>query len=776
VTSTRASQSRTATVDGLGRTTQKVTPEGGTWNYYYDSYSSCPTGYTGLSGQLTAVKDPNGNLLCYSYDALNRVTGVNANGTTCRHFYYDNSTGYSGSIPSGVSTPAYPNGRMVEAATDACAATRTSSTIITDEWFSYDKDGRATTQWESTPHSSTYYESVASYTGPTLTAVQLANPSLYTMTYGIEAEGRWSTLTDTTASQDIVTKTTFNAAGQPLNIQLTGTTPDQDIYTYDPNTGNMKTFEFEVGNSPVNLTGTLSWNANGSLGQVAITDGFNAGGTETCYSNSSGSLGSGYDDLERLIEFDCGSGNWGQEFSYDQYDNLTKTVLSGRTGTTWNPGYSPTSNHCDSPCTYDSNGDVTADGNDVYGWNEFSKLKWTATSGTPTCGSSGRCATYDAFGRMVEESNGSTWTEQWITQAGIVYMSGTTPSFAQWPGPGGGTETIGGNSGYFDYLHKDWLGNSRIVSNSVSHAITRDQAFTPYGETYNVFGASGSQYNIFAGTTEIFDAGVMWDTPNRELSYVGRWLSPDPAGSGWNQYAYVTNPNSSSDPTGLGDPPGSNSHSCTLLGGCIARSNQCVDSRKYTCGFNWAYGPVQGWDEFDVLDFANTPQATWTNPSLVEVPRATVTLIGALPADPLDGADFTEINLTTEGGGWSISYPNQGAMTLLDQGPGDNVQEDGGGHFRIGRLLLRNLSGANGVPGTCVTEDAVTVCDFNVVQSCTNKPTWTTNGVLDSPPGPAAWWTNYACIFTGSSAQRCWGVPGSAVKTTDAGPAYCKNP
>ena len=32
---------------------------------------------------------------------------------------------------------------------------------------------------------------------------------------------------------------------------------------------------------------------------------------------------------------------------------------------------------------------------------------------------------------------------------------------------------------------------------------------------------------------------------------VGRWLSPDPAGAGWNLYAYSTNPNSSVDPSGL---------------------------------------------------------------------------------------------------------------------------------------------------------------------------------------------------------------------------------
>ncbi|MGA7421074.1 MAG: hypothetical protein WBW77_00195 [Candidatus Sulfotelmatobacter sp.] len=57
-------------------------------------------------------------------------------------------------------------------------------------------------------------------------------------------------------------------------------------------------------------------------------DGFNVGGSETCYSNASGSVWYGYDDLERLVEFDCGSGNRGQEFSYDQYDNLSKAAIS----------------------------------------------------------------------------------------------------------------------------------------------------------------------------------------------------------------------------------------------------------------------------------------------------------------------------------------------------------------------------------------------------------------------------------------------------------------
>jgi Trehalase len=62
-------QSRTAYMDALGRLIKKITPEGGTWTYYYDSFTTAsrPTGYKGTSGLLGAVKDPNGNLLCYAY-------------------------------------------------------------------------------------------------------------------------------------------------------------------------------------------------------------------------------------------------------------------------------------------------------------------------------------------------------------------------------------------------------------------------------------------------------------------------------------------------------------------------------------------------------------------------------------------------------------------------------------------------------------------------------------------------------------------------------------
>jgi hypothetical protein len=109
----------------------------------------------------------------------------------------------------------------------------------------------------------------------------------------------------------------------------------------------------------------------------------------------------GYDDWNRLLYDDCGSGNWGQSFSYDIYDNLTKAVISGRTGVTWNPGYSSTTNQVTGN-TYDSNGNTTVDYlAHNYAWNEFSKMKSVDISGT-NCATSGECLVRDAFGRVVE--------------------------------------------------------------------------------------------------------------------------------------------------------------------------------------------------------------------------------------------------------------------------------------------------------------------------------------------------------------------------------------
>jgi RHS repeat-associated protein len=615
VSVTRAgTQTRSSYYDAMGRLYQSTTPEGGTWNYYYDSsYSGCPSGWPAYSGKLIASKDPNGNVICYKYDSLGRPTLVNANNTTCRNFIYD--TNY-GTLPTGVSTPQNTTGRLAEAYTTAC-----SGSAITDEWFSYDNDGNKVNLYQSSPHSTQYYNSLATFNANnTVASVQLSSPSLYTMHFGIDSEGRPNTVS-VNSGTTVVYSTTYNAASQPTAVDLIGASSDNDSYTYDPNTGRMTGYTFTVGATPASLSATLTWNPNGTLSSVATTDGFNSGGSLTCVSNSTGPLGYGYDDWGRLMEYTCkttgGADSWGQEFSYDLYDNLSKSVPTGYTGTTWSPGYTGATNQFGGG-TFDSNGNTKADGNGNYwGWNEFSKMAWYNTSSTaPTCGTNGKCATYDAFGRMIEQSNGTSWREYWFTQAGKVQMSGTTENFGYFPAAAG-TVLITGNNGAQYYLHNDWLGDARITSTH-SRTVIRDQAFTPYGEIFASYGTAPAYADVFAGTTSNFNTGTQWDTPNRSLAYFGRWLSPDPAGQGgqWNRYAYPTNPNSMGDPSGLcgiGDdsvpcdnpdpyPPGAGSY-CTGYGSCDLPGYPASPyGPAQACGAQECGYPNDGSDPKTVLD------------------------------------------------------------------------------------------------------------------------------------------------------------------------------
>ncbi len=530
----RGTQVRTSKFDGLGRMTYKSDPEkSAAFNYYYDVQAACGGS---SDGHLTRIVDASGNSTCYFYDATTgRLKSVSANGASCRHFYYDNSGGFTGTRPTGV-VISNGYGRLVSAATSDCAGN-----LVTDEWFSYNASGKLTHMWEKTPHSGGYYHTVATYYGNGNINTLAGIPGFTTETYGIDGEGRLNSAYESTTA--VVSDVDYNATGNPLTIDIGVLGGDSDNYGYDPSTGRISNWTFTVGTIPVSQIGNLTWNANGTLKYLIITDGFNAGGAQTC--------NSGYDDIARLTSFDCGSGGWGQTFSFGQHNNLTKAVISGRTGITFNPGYDINTNHYTlSGTSYDNNGNLLNDTFHTYTWNGFNQLK---TIDGASCGTTGTCLTYDALGRMVEKSVNSTYTEVLYSPLGkTATMSGQTTTSAYIPMPGGAT-LYKTNDSTRHFWHKDWLGSARLSSTVNNHTIVFDRAFAPYGEMYQNFGVTNEL--SFTGDTQDTVAGT-FDTPSRELNpNQGRWVSPDPSGSGWNQYAYVTDPNSSIDPSGFFSSP-----------------------------------------------------------------------------------------------------------------------------------------------------------------------------------------------------------------------------
>jgi len=637
-----SSQTRTYIYDMLGRPTSETNPETGTTAYVYDTVpSSCYNYGDNQSGNLVAKTDANGNTTCYHYDVLHRLADIGTSGPNapgCKRFRYDSaSNGVDGSAPSGV-TVNNVLGRLVEAETDNCGAW--PPTPITDEWFSYSARGELTDVYESTPHSGGYYHTTTSYFENGAVKTLGGIPGQTSFTYGIDSEGRPKTAVQ--GSTNLVSNTTFNTASQPLVVTLG--LGDSDTYVYDPNTGRMSSYTFTLGSTPTSIVGNLTWNPNGTLSKLAITDGFNAGGTQTCKYGDPSSSVPGYDDLGRLIKVDCSASVWQQNFSYDPFGNLTKTVPTGGTGIAWNPGYNAANNRYTLTGTsYDANGNLLTDTFHTYTWDTEGH---PVTIDSSACGTNGICATYDALGRIVEKNVAGTYTQFLYSPVGkLGLMNGQTLVNAYIPLPGGEIFNIA--PGYARFWHRDWLGTMRLSSMRNNRTMDYDRAFAPFGEGYKNFGSTGN--NSFTGHTQDTIAGT-YDTAYRELNpSQGRWLSPDPSGIGaadtgtpqsWNRYAYVMNsPLNAVDVLGL-DICMDNNCPGTAYGGAGGDGGYLYNSAQFAAGDMLMDGQAApGWlsqaalnsgagvmcsqcQRGDIVGANNTiyrwgqiPQQSWTSPT-----------------------------------------------------------------------------------------------------------------------------------------------------------------
>lgn len=547
---TRGAQTHTAVSDALGRVTSTTTPEAGTVTSYWDSAPDC--NYP-QNGAIVETKTASGIVTCFWHDKLNRTIGFAADESqpaskTCKGFVYDSISNAPFSAPTGYIGNNIV-GRVVEAYTNDCLG----HAPYTDEWFSYDADGRVTDVWESTPNAGGYYHTVAVYQpNGTLQSID-GVPSYPALFYGYDYEGRLSGLNQQ-GPVVISSGVTYNPDQSTNTISYPG--GDTDSFGYNA-IGLMTSYKATV--NSVSESGALTWNSNGTLQQLAITDGFNAGGSQTCNFL--------YDDVGRLgippnspppppsptqYSVDCGSSLWRQVFSYDQYDNLTKTA---NPGTSWTPGYNSANNQI-TGATYDADGHVKYDGVNSYTWDAFGKMSGVRAGATaPSCPNhtGNYCVTYDAFGRIVETNNGTTTRQILYSPIGrLANMNGQT-TLGEWaPIPGGSTLYAAGTSGTTRFiLHPDWLGTKRLGTNFAgTRGYYFDTAYAPYGEQYDSFNATNIKIDFTGDHADIF-AGL-YDTPNRELmSNAGRWLSPDPARSSWNAYAYPTDPNRQTDPSGL---------------------------------------------------------------------------------------------------------------------------------------------------------------------------------------------------------------------------------
>jgi len=522
-----STQTRTYVYDDLGRMTSETNPESGTTTYTYDTDSTCGT----AKGDLVKKIDAVGNTTCFTYDVLHRVTsttysGTYASVTPSRYFVYDSATVNSVAMVN-------PKTRMAEAYT--CFSPCTSK--LTDLGLSYTARGEVSDVYESTPNSGGYYHVNQTYWANGAVNQLSGLSGLPTITYTVDGEGR---ITSAAASsgQNPLSSTSYNVASEPLTVTLGSS--DSDTFVYDPNTDRMTEYEFTVNSQSV--TGTLTWNAIGTLASLAVVDPFNSGDAQTCSYT--------HDDETRIASANCGS-VWSQTFSYDAFGNINKSGSSSFGAT-----YSATTNRMtqigSSTPTYDANGNVTNDFLNTYAWDANGRPVTADTVGL----------TYDALGRMVEQGRSGAYTQIVYTPTGakLALMSGSTlqRGFVSLTG---GSMAVYNASGLDYYRHSDWVGSSRFAS-TPSRTMYTDGAYGPFGEPYAQTGTADVSFTGMNQDT----ASNMYDFPAREYGTQGRWPSPDPAGISsvnignpqtWNRYAYVVNnPLALTDATGLfaGEP------------------------------------------------------------------------------------------------------------------------------------------------------------------------------------------------------------------------------
>lgn len=467
----------------------------------------------------------NGNFSSPSFNAqAASASGIDESRQT--KFIYDSAT-------VNGQTMANTKGRLAEAIT--CVSNCTGANIITDLGFSYDALGNLSDTYQSTPHSGGYYHLTATYWPNGMLNTLSGLPGLAAFTFQPDSEGRISTISASTG-QNPVTSTNFNVSSQVTGV--TFGSGDSDTYTIDGTTGQMTQFVASVGSQT--LTGALTWNTNGSLANLGITDQFNSSNNQNC--------AYAYDDLARLASVNCGT-VWSQTFSYDAFGNISK---SGSVA--FQPVYSTATNHIQSlpgvTPTYNANGALTNDGAHSYNWDADGNLTSVDTVGL----------TFDAMGRMVEQARGSSYTQIVYSPAGdkLALMNGQSLQKAFLPLPGGAT-AVYDSTGLIYYRHPDWLGSSRLAS-TPARAVYSKTSYGPFGEPYN---QSGTADLSFTGKNQDTVSGL-YDFLYREYSPVqGRWVTCDPMGSSaasvadpqsWNKYTYgLNNPLAMTDPNGLDD-------------------------------------------------------------------------------------------------------------------------------------------------------------------------------------------------------------------------------
>jgi hypothetical protein len=235
-------------------------PESGTTNYTYDSISTGNCSGSNIGDKIRRV-DAAGNVTCYVWDVLHRLTqvsypsGPNTTGMSSKYYVYDSAPFWGITVNNG-------RGRLTE------AYTYLGGNTYSADAFSYDARGEVTDYYELAGPgwyhvSQSYFDNgvMASLQGFNGIGTTSSLSDLFS--YNLDGEGRPYGMADTTRQETVWSSTAYNVASQPTAVvQSAG---GGETFQHDENFGRMIEWQSTAGSNT--QTGNLTWMPMGHYGR-----------------------------------------------------------------------------------------------------------------------------------------------------------------------------------------------------------------------------------------------------------------------------------------------------------------------------------------------------------------------------------------------------------------------------------------------------------------------------------------------------------------------------
>ncbi len=515
---TQGSQTRTFTYDPLSRLTREVQPESGQIDYVYDD-----------TGNLLSRADARPATASYTYDVLNRLTGITWTpaGTPAVAYTYDaasvNGKGRRTGMTDGEGSATY----KYDLAGRVTRISRTNGTlpaVIAD--FSYNLAGGMTqSSWPGQPFvvNWTHDDQGRQVTGSwTITGVGQNLVGAYTFSYASASATETSTL-----SNGVIETVTYNKRLQPDRRRA------------------------ENGGIFWNLNYIYTNAAGKNNGNVREID-------DTSPSVTLRDQTFQYDYLNRITQAQS-PGSWTQGFTYDRWGNrLTQTgpgaltlAYSSITNRVTTAGYS----------SYDAVGNQLTVPGRTFQYDAANRITAVDAGVTASYG-------YDGDGHRVRKTgNGETrwYYHDPLGRVVLEYKQGAAqPWDVRYFYLNDGLKAVKSESDGLLWIHSDHLGTPRVKTNAAgqvrkngSNVEDRDWYY-PYGQQINA--PTDNAKRRFTGQERDTESGLDYFGARYYSPGQGRFCSPDPIAvtpnrlqdpQALNLYSYVRN-----SPLAFVDPSG----------------------------------------------------------------------------------------------------------------------------------------------------------------------------------------------------------------------------